>query len=354
MSLREAIDLLRRSAYVQQADLVAGEFVARDVTRRNVNFSIQAGDSAFFVKQSGQHDHSRNVAQEATCLRWLWGPSNRSIHPHLPKVAGYHDAQATLVLELLPNANTLHDYHRRLGRFPEFIGREIGGFLANLHSLDLPESARSDLVQIPDWSYAVHRPDLGQYTSMSAGNLEVLRRIQARPSVMEKLDHLQKHWAPETLIHYDLKWDNCLVTPGRYDSRLRVIDWEFAGIGDPRWDTGHVFAEYLLFWIASMPIPENVPPEQLPALARYPLEKMHGALRAFWLTYIETVAGSQLPTDARSTLQYAAVHLLEAAFARTQDTAQLGTHVLLTLQLAVNMLQNTEQAVRLVGLGEFA
>ena len=344
-----------RTGYVQPSDLVDGDFVAHDVSRRNVNFSIQNGDLALFVKQGGdQHDHSRSVAQEATNLKWLWDPANRAIHPYLPKVAGYHDAQAVLVLELLPHAETLSESHQRLGRFPRMVGREIGRFLARLHSLSLPDSPGSEPVRIPDWSYAIHRPDVGQYTSMSAGNLEVLRRIQARPSVMEKLDNLQALWVPTTLIHYDLKWDNCLVSRRRPRSRLTVIDWEFAGVGDPRWDTGHVFAEYLLFWIASMPVPENVPPEQLPALARYPLEKMHAALREFWLTYGETVEHPYSLTGVQSTLQYAAVHLLESAFARTQGTAQLHAHVLLTLQLAVNMLQNPDQAVRLVGLGEFA
>ena len=354
MSLQEAVKVLVQAGYIQPADLVERDFLAREVASRNLNLSIQSGDLALFVKQSDQHDRSQSVAQEAANLGWLWRPDNRAVHPYLPKVAGFDEGQAALVLELLPRAKTLREYHRRLGRFPEAIGHEIGRFLGRLHSLDLSESAPSGLVQIPDWSYAVHRPNLGQYASMSAGNLEVLRRIQARPAVMEKLDDLQEQWTATTFIHYDLKWDNLLFSPGRSRSRHRVIDWEFAGIGDPRWDTGHVFAEYLLFWIASMPVPDNVSPDQLPALARYPLEKMHAPLRAFWLTYIGTVDRFQQPADLGSTLQYAAVHLLESTFARTQGSAGLHVHDLLALQLAVNMLQNPEQAVRLVGLGEFA
>lgn len=50
-----------------------------------------------------------------------------------------------------------------------------------------------------------------------------------------------------TLVHGDVRWENCLVQadPGS----VRLIDWETAGMGDPAWDVAGVIQEHLRFRI---------------------------------------------------------------------------------------------------------
>lgn len=52
-------------------------------------------------------------------------------------------------------------------------------------------------------------------------------------------------------VHGDLQGGNLLIT--RTDPvGFLIIDWEFAGIGDPVWDLGHLFASLLRRWVTNV------------------------------------------------------------------------------------------------------
>ena len=172
----------------------------------------------------------------------------------------------------------------------------------------------------------------------------------------QRLDELRQDWRGEALIHYDGKWDNWLVLAEpapRRTTRLKMVDWEFAGLGDPCWDIGTVFMDYLSFWLLSIPITGEAPPERFMELSRYPLERMQPALRAFWQAYVQHVS-----LDATTSyhwllraVKYGAARLVQIGFEQMQTSMQLTGPIVCLLQLSLNILRRPhEAAVYLLGI----
>jgi hypothetical protein len=344
MTGKDFVAGLVREGVVTPRAVVEGSLLIKEWRHRNLSYAVESTGSSPLLFKRGD-----GVEREANAYRWLWREDHRPLQQHLPRLYGYEPEAKRLCLELFSGCEALEDYHRRLGRFPSWIGETMGSVLGSLHSLSLDEGEAARPVAIPDWSYAVHRPTLETYSAMSAAGVQVLGLIQDRPALMGELDALVERWRPESFIHYDLKWDNCLVAPSpNTPARLKLIDWEFAGIGDPLWDTGWVLAGYLAFWIRSIPVTGEVPAAKLPELARYPLSRMYNAVRAFWRGYatMRPMEGDSLVTA----VQYAAVQLLQCAFMWSASSTAADAHALLSVQLAANILQRPHQALGLLGL----
>jgi hypothetical protein len=208
----------------------------------------------------------------------------------------------------------------------------------------------------PPWALSIHRPDLGVMRDSSAANLEVIRIVQRSEGFSQSLDRLARDWRVECVIHYDVKWDNFIVpaSDGRARrDRMKLVDWELAQEGDPCWDLGSAFAHYLSFWVFSIPVTGETPPQQWPDLARYPLARMRPALTACWNAYRRN---RDLEGDAaRSTLvrsvRFAGARLVQTAYEATQASIEITGNVIILLQLAANVLARPhEAAVQLLGL----
>jgi aminoglycoside phosphotransferase (APT) family kinase protein len=155
-------------------------------------------------------------------------------------------------------------------------------------------------------------------------------------------------------VHGDIKWDNLLVARGEGGaSRLKIVDWELARVGEPCWDVGSVFGDYLGFWLASIPITGEEPPDRFLQLARYPIEKMQPAMRSFWKAY---AAGMGLTAEEQDewllrSVRYAAARLLQTAYEQSALTLKLTGNVICLLQLSLNILQRpTDAAGSLLGI----
>lgn len=114
------------------------------------------------------------------------------------------------------------------------LGKLTAGWHKATAGLPLPATASAGILHLPatdpgDWGLKAHAARrLGE-------------RIAADPLLSGLLAAGAAAWRPECLVHGDLKWDNCLVAA----DRVRVIDWELSGLGDPAWDVSCVIAEQL-------------------------------------------------------------------------------------------------------------
>lgn len=114
------------------------------------------------------------------------------------------------------------------------LGKLTAGWHKATAGLPLPVTASAGILRLPttdpdDWGLRAHAARrLGE-------------RIAADPLLSGLLEAGAAAWRPECLVHGDLKWDNCLVEA----NRVRVIDWELSGLGDPAWDVSCVIAEQL-------------------------------------------------------------------------------------------------------------
>jgi hypothetical protein len=132
-----------------------------------------------------------------------------------------------------------------------------------------------------------------------------------------------------------------------------LVDWELSALGDPCWDVGILLGEFLSFWLLSIPITGETPPERFPELARYPLDAMRPAINAFWTTYRQRRAldARDADTELERAVRYCAAWLLQTAFERTVPAIQLTGTIVVMLQLSLNLLLNPGGgALQLLGL----
>lgn len=356
LSQPEAIRYLLGLGLLQAGDVVQDTVTVANVSRRHLNWRVTTQNGpGYLLKQGVGGERAAALEREAAIYRLLNAVPGFA-RRYVPQLH-LHDAEnGVLILEWIAGSQNLREYHLRRGHFPVSLARIMAEALGRLHRHGPggPEyEARS--ANVP-WIFSAHRPTLRFFQDCSGANLALIELTQEFPDFCEEIDALRAAWHDDALIHGDLKWDNCVVSGNAASvrtTRLRIVDWELARTGDPCWDVGSAFHDYLGFWLQSIPITGTMPPERFLELARFPLEKMHPALRAFWSTYARA-----MDLDAEATerwlirsVRYAAARLLQTAFEQMQGAAQLTGNIVCFLQLSFNILKRPrEAAVHLLGL----
>ena len=54
------------------------------------------------------------------------------------------------------------------------------------------------------------------------------------------------------------------------------------GIGDPAWDLAGALQDFLVFWVSSMSLSDELTADEMVAKARIPLTALRSAARALW------------------------------------------------------------------------
>jgi aminoglycoside phosphotransferase (APT) family kinase protein len=337
------------------------DVVVTEASRRHINYRVSVDNrGGYFIKHADTPDRITALAREAGTYSVLSADDSAPRLLHLPAMLDYDPERHILVLELLAGAVNAREYQLRARRFSTSFARILGRVLAMLHNacrLRTEDRATSPTsTEEPPGALTLHQPNLALLTEMSAASLDLIRMIQSVRELGEHLDDLQTQWTRDALIHRDVKWDNVVTHISARTARaghLIMVDWELAGPGDPDWDTGSVFGDYLNTWLQSIPMDGTDPFDTYLECARYPLQMMQPAMRAFWQSYIRT-RSFDLET-ARTRLvratRYAAARLVQSAFEQSQTSAELGTGAVAAIQLSVNILQRPREAhVHLLGM----
>jgi len=340
---------------------VDGDLALVDVSRRNHNLQVTTDKGpCYLLKQGAGRDGMAGVAHEAAAYRLLeWRAGSGELQRYLPRCISYDCSESLLVLELVSNSENLRSYHSRRGHFPTSVAATLGRALSAVHrygtlALDCDTSGRFS-GRLP-WALFLDQPGLAIFRDISNANLQVVRILQSSTAFRDQLNELRSAWRANAFIHHDMKWDNCLVfsesASGR-KSRLKIIDWEFADRGDPCWDIGAVLGSYLSFWLTSIPITGEEPPDRFLELARYPLNRMQPAMRACWRAYIRGM-GLDVATSREWLLRvvrYGAIRLIQAGYEQMQAATHLTGNLVSLLQLSLNILQRPYEAiVHLLGI----
>lgn len=362
LTQRAVVPYLLQHNLISAQSIVEGDLAVVDASRRNRNCKVisERGPS-YLLKQGVGPDGIETVAREAAVYQCLQSTNaTLGFARYLPRFFGYDPKEQILIIEFLRDAQNLREYHDRRGRFPVAIAAEIGAALGTLHRLDWMERERewnagSFEIQ-PPWVLSMHRPNLAMLQQLGSATVQAIKIIQRFPEFCELLDGLSNEWANKTPIHFDIKWDNWLIVARQSGSRkpdLRIVDWELAGVGDPCWDVGSVFNDYLSYWLASIPITGETPPERFTELARHPLGKMRPAIRSFWQSYarrMELDAATSAEWLLRA-VKYAAARLVQTACESLYNSVKLTGNVVCSLQVSMNILRRPQEAiVQLLGI----
>lgn len=358
LSTRTLAPYLLDRGLVDPAEVVDGDLVIVDMSRRNRNFRVHRGARpGLFVKQPQDWEpHSaETLRREATCyLLSRDDPGFAALGELMPRFVDYDATRMALTVELLPNEGSLADYHARHGAFPVEMGERLGVMLGSYHrhaGVGTRDAGRDAVFPrgIPWILGAVHH-NPAHLGPVSGGNQELARILARYPEYGPALDAIRNGWRRDALIHGDLKWENCVVLPPEAPGAvpaLRIVDWELADFGDSCWDVGSIFQAYLCYWILSIHPPVPVPPERLPEHAQVPLERMQPAMAAFWEAYVETLGAGRAEAGdrLRRSALYAAARMIQTAWEHTAYTPQVTPNIFCIMQVAMNVLLRPGDAV---------
>jgi len=334
-------------------DIVDGSLSVLETSRRNRNFKvIRKNAPGLFLKQMRdmQTDAMFTLKREALCYEIARDiPALARI---MPRLIRYDETRATLVLELLPEAESLLAYHARNKGFPIEIGNMLGEGLGVYHSqagafLGHPKLNGMLVRQMPiilRLGIDGHAM-LGQFGRIGPA---ISALMQQHRDFEALLNALGEEWRFDSLVHGDMKWDNVLVftTGGRLD--FRIADWEMADCGDAAWDVGAVLQSFLTAWIMSMPIASALPPDSYIGMAAQPLEAMRPVLKAFWRRYAETRGfdTSLQRKELERCMRFAAARLVWSAVEQRMYMAQVDPFAAALLQVSLNILKDPPRAVK--------
>lgn len=360
LTQREAVSYLLLRNILSPEHIVTGDLAVADISRRHHNYKItNRYGPAYMLKQGVGQDKATSIEREAEVYRRLTS-GKQELSGYLPRLYFYDADEHVLLLELIDGAQDLREYHLNRGYFPISLARELGKALGTLHGLmgtgKVGWEDGQPVASPPPFALFVHRPTIRFLQECSAANLQLIKVIQQFPVFCDLLDALRQDWRNETFIHRDIRWDNCLVygkSSSARKSQLKIVDWELASVGDPCWDVGSVFNDYLSFWLFSIPITGEMPPERFLELARYPLEKMQPAIQAYWQAYVRQMGLDAATADRwlLRAVQFAAARLIQTAFEHMQTSMQFTGNIVCLLQLSLNILQRPREAiVQLLGI----
>lgn len=362
LSASNLADYLIERGLVDPGSVVDGDWMVFESSRRNRNFKVlRQRHPGLFVKQIQQWEPQAiaTLQSEAKCY-WLTlnNPAFAPLAPLLPRYFDFDPARYVLVLGLLKDGEDLAEHHRRLDAFPPVSAAQLAHALAAYHRI-APDSSNDSngggagfAKKIP-WILSVDQFTASSFSAMSGGNSQMIGIVQQYPDFQRSLQALRSDWRYESLIHGDLKWDNCVVENGKEAPSIKIVDWELADWGDACWDVGAILQAYLSFWVFSMPAAEEVPTTDLVKRAQHPVESMQPALRAFWKGYVEArgIERQDAAVMLERSVRCGAARMIQTAYEYMYYSAAVSANILCLLQVSLNILSRPEEAIReLLGL----
>jgi Phosphotransferase enzyme family len=369
LSVDGATAFLLERGLIDPAWIIDGVLTIRTVARRNRNLRVEGpGGTGFLIKQPdnpGEGDHDP-LRREAAFHRFCTEETAlRAISTFMPRLVSSDNAETLLVFDLIAEATSLWS---RLQAGAEeqvtvdaarMLGQALGTLHRNLCLSDWQDDPRLARLQrdLP-WVLGVHQPVPSMLADLSRASLAIVGILQKEEGLGEQLERLAGRWRPGSVIHGDIRLDNVLIRPqvqGHEDRpvELWIADWEAVGFGDPAWDVAGALQDFLVYWVFSMPMSDELTAEQMIAQARVPLEGLRGALRALWWGY---KAGASLGVSVADDLLLRAValsaaRLIQTAYELSSGSDRLAGPPVVLLQIAANLLTEPERGqIELYGI----
>jgi hypothetical protein len=356
------VHYLMERCLLHPSSVVDGDIVILEAPRRNRNFKlIRRKQPGFFLKQVQKWDQASvaTLQCEAHCYQLAAShPDFAALGGIMPRFYAYDSTRSILVTELVTDAESVSEHQHRTGTFPLEIATRLGEAFGLYHretrNKTYDATVNSAFPRRVPWILSYHLTS-PQYTAqLSGGNVQLLNLLQRYPAFAEQLDRIRTEWRPTTLIHGDIKWDNCILHPnGSGQLAVKVVDWELADWGDPCWDVAAIFSQYLSQWIHSLPLHTGLPPSQLVEMTQLPMGKLQPSLQAFWLAY-----SASLGLDAKAartllerSMRYTGARMIQTAYEYLQLQQQMTPITPMVLQACLNILAEPKEAiVELLGL----
>jgi hypothetical protein len=358
LTAENVLDYLLERQLITPAAVVDGDYRVDPQVSRHTTFRIRRRDApGLFLKQPQRWDGETlaTVQREAMCYELATAaPAPLApLAPLLPPFHGFDPEHQILALGLVGNGESLHAFHQRGGpqALHPWIGATLGELLGRYHHafrrLDGAWIHDPPLPDAPPWILNAPRMAFAGTAAGRRAAPQVLELIARDPQLATSLETLRHRWRRDTLLHGDLKLQNCLLAGnggGSGEDGIKIVDWELACLGEASWDVGSLLQSYLALWVLSMPAESedgSLTVAVQAEAAELPLAALQPLLQALWHGYARW-------TEEDGTL----VRCLEATGARLLQTAfeygaahrEVHPNVVLLIQLASNILAQPHQA----------
>lgn len=287
-------DYLISKGWITAESVVDGDFFLVETGRRNRNFKVLRNSApGLFLKQVKTSDAgaSSTLQREAAFYDMVKSASRfEALAKMAPPMRHYDAGRHVLVLDLIPNGESMAERQMRSGEFPESTAALLGDALASFHALGheiaWDPNAQAIFPKTPPWILTIDQPgQTGALAQMGPIGAQLASALPMYPGLIPALGQLRAEWQYDSFIHGDMKWDNCMLVEDNGETTLRVIDWELSDLGDGAWDLATIFKEYLAIWLMSIRSPETA---AAPAGIPGPLDltSLQPSIRAFWNAYV--------------------------------------------------------------------
>lgn len=339
--------LLQRKLVSPQA-VVDGEVKVTEGSSRNRNFKVVASPgNAYLIKQGNSPEGHMTVATEGGFYSQLQPDSGAGpLAGYLPRSYGYDPVEQVLVLEWVQDSQTLREFQVGRGSFPTAIADAVARFLATLHRWGKEPDDWAGNVRKgpghPAWAPPTRHRAPGLVAGLAGINPGLAGMVQYHSRFCDLLEQAYSAWSMEAPIHGDIKWDNVLLVgtpaPGQTPT-IKVVDWELLNYGDPCWDAGSFFVDYLALWVFSSAGSPAYP-------VHVSLESLQPAMQAFWATYAAEMRLDRPAAAAwlRRAIRFTGLRLVQNAFEIAQVNSQAMPVVTTMLQLGWNVLERPDEA----------
>lgn len=333
---------------ISAESVVGGDFAVAEAGRRNRNFKVlRRKHPGLFVKQikSPEAQAIATLQREAAFYRTV-GSSQAyaSIRGMVPGFVDFDDRRRALTVNLIEDSESLAERHMREGAYREDLASLLGERLGQIHSQGAAMAVDPALrhlftYQLP-WPMMLDQIGYTLLDNLGPIGPALSKAIRQMPALQSLLSELRPIWQYDSLVHGDMKWDNCMIKEGPAGERqLKIVDWELADIGDGAWDVAAVFKEYVAVITVNAHQRETAAATGAPGSRAIQIEELQPSIRAFWNAYVESRrlpdSSSYLNRAVRFTGARMVIGVLEYLF----NSKELGTLGAMMLQTSVNVLE---------------
>jgi Phosphotransferase enzyme family len=278
-------------------------------------------------------------------------PTLRPLSSFLPAVVHCDQQRGIVVNRFWLPYTDCQDYYDQQRVYPPAVATELGRCLGLVHKSSFEQG--QELIEAmmgispllaKTTATALGRLHTGIFTVTPIDCLRFYKLYQQYPSLGEAVEELAEDSMACCLTHNDLNLNNILLhnleSPPHGEARVRIIDWERAGWGDPAVDLGMCISSYLQLWLENLIVGSELSINESLQLALVPLNNLQPTMFALVSSYLQTFPQilAKQPHYLRRVLQYTGLCLIRRIEAIIENDRVFNNQGIAILQVAKQLL----------------
>ncbi len=350
MNKTETIEYLVKNGLINRSEIQSVKI--SDMSRRNNNKKMmRKNEVSYFIKQPYHRyaDGEKSFLNEILFYSLVKNNEKyyfcRSISPALI----HHEIKNhILIIEFINKKNYINHkiYQKSFSGLRELTNRSLGKSLALLHHSDY-SSVENELYMPRNLPILIKivQPTTDSIPYLSPANFKLLKIIHQDTNLFNIVESFKQTWKCHTLIHGDMRLDNIITFSRENKYETIFIDWEYATYGDPAWDVGCVFQEYLIQWIQILDTGHNYSLDQTIENSNDVLNQVLINIRQFWKSYKNSSMIKDPLDFLKKCIFYCSARLIQTSYEIQEYSIELMNSSVLMLQLASNLVRQPKKAL---------